>query len=333
MMAAGIAGQEYPQAGKDRTGMVDSLPSEPARQEPTRRGVGLRVILGTGLVSFLLGGAAFGYMAWRGGFDLAQLAEPVELSGVVRQQAEPTKPPTVADLRRETQQNAQTDVARQAVEIVAQQQGGLDQRLAGLEQRMARLDLQAQAAAGNAGRAEALLIAFAARRAIDRGAPLGYLADQLRLRFGDAKPIAVQTVIDAAHNPVTLDKLVARLDGLGPELESAQNKSGFARLRWELSELFVIRRENAPSPAPHKRLERARWFLESGRVEAAIAEVRNLPGADEAEEWIAEAARYGGAQRALDLLETSAVLESRGLRDGGGNKIEQASPLESGLQP
>src|SRR5690606_34403984 len=77
---------------------------------------------------------------------------------------------------------------------VAEQQGGLDQRIAAMEQRLARLDLQAAAAEGNAARAEGLLIAFAARRSIERGAQLGYLADQLQLRFGNAQPVAVRTV-------------------------------------------------------------------------------------------------------------------------------------------
>ena len=33
-------------------------------------------------------------------------------------------------------------------------------------------------------------------------------------------------------------------------------------------------------------------------------------------------------QRALDLIETAAVLEPRRLRDGAGNRIEQASPVQ-----
>jgi len=46
-------------------------------------------------------------------------------------------------------------------------------------------------AAGNAARAEGLLVAIAARRAIDNGTPLGYLTDQLRLRFGSSQSEAV----------------------------------------------------------------------------------------------------------------------------------------------
>ncbi|WP_170002413.1 hypothetical protein, partial [Pseudopontixanthobacter vadosimaris] len=206
---------------------------------------------------------------------------------------------------------------------VAQQQGGIEQRLDAAEQRLTRLDMQAQAAAGNAARAEGLLIAFATRRAMERGAELGYLADQLRLRFGDALPNAVGTVISASRDPVTLDRLIARLEGLRPDLRADASTTGLARVRQELSELFVIRRESAPSPQPERRMERARLFLESGRVNAAVAEIRNLPGAAEAQGWIEDAERYAATQRALDLIETAAVLEPRRLRDASGNPVGQ----------
>lgn len=217
--------------------------------------------------------------------------------------------------------------AAERVERVAEQQGGIDQRVAALEQRIARLDLQAEAASGNAARAEGLLIAFASRRAIERGAPLGYLADQLRLRFSDALPNAVDMVITASENPVTLDQLLARLEVLGPALAQAPPEENMlAKVRRELSELFVIRTEDTPSPRAQDRLRRARLFLESGRINSAIGVVRNMPNAGEAERWIADASRFAAAERALELLETAAILEPRRLRDGGGNRVEQPSP-------
>jgi hypothetical protein len=227
-------------------------------------------------------------------------------------------------------------VVEEAVERVAQvaeQQGGLDSRVAAMEQRLTRLDIQSQAAAGNAARAEGLLIAFASRRAIERGAPLGYLADQLRLRFGEARPNAVQTVIDAAQDPVTLDRLVARLEGLAPILNDAPaDEDVFTMLGREISSLFIVRREDTPSPLGERRLERARLFLESGRIEAAVQEVRSLPNAVEAEQWIADAERFAAAQRALETLETAAVLDPRGLRDSEGETVQQLSPALPGAQ-
>ena len=216
-----------------------------------------------------------------------------------------------------------------SMERVAEQQGGLEQRLNAAEQRLARLDLQAQAAAGNAARAEGLLISFATRRSIERGAELGYLADQLRLRFGDALPNAVRTLVGMSRNPVTIDQLLARLEGLEPALRASPEEPGLQRLRRELSNLFVIRRQTAPSPQPQRRIDRARMFLETGRYEAAIEEVQNMPGADAADQWIADVRRYAAAQRALDLIETAAVLEPRRLRDGQGERIEQPSPVVS----
>ena len=278
------------------------------------------------LVSFLLGAAIVGYFAWR---SLGPMGDDPETqfdngadTPALPAAANPSPTPSATATR-----------TAQAVEQMAETQGGIEQRLAAAEQRLARLDLQAEAAAGNAARAEGLLIAFATRRALDRGAELGYLADQLRLRFCDALPNAVNTVIDFSRDPVTIDVLLAQLEGIAPELESATEESGWDRLQRELGELFVIRRESTPSPQPERRLERARFFLESGRINRAIAEVRNLPGATHAEKWIADAERYAAAQRALDLIETSAVLEPRRLRDGTGNRVEQPSPVGAQTTP
>lgn len=269
--------------------------------------------------AFLLGAALVGYVAWRMNVDAGEQVVPDDTP-----QAALASPRTG-----ETSSPSPTATANRAsaetVEEMAEQQGGIDQRLAAAEQRLARLDLQAQAAAGNAARAEGLLIAFATRRAVDKGAELGYLADQLRLRFGDALPNAVNTILTFSREPVTLDQLIARLDGLSPELRSGGDRGGFERFTEELAALFTVRRESAPSPQPERRLERARLFLLSGRADSAAAEVRNLPGAQNAESWLRDAERYSSTQRALDLIETAAVLEPRRLRDGAGNRISQPS--------
>ncbi len=272
--------------------------------------------------SFALGAGLVGYIAWRdrGAQEAVQPAPQLAQSAAEEPRApgSPTPAPTATE-RRE---------AADTVEQMAEQQGGIDQRLAAAEQRLARLDLQAQAAAGNAARSEGLLIAFAIRRAIDKGAELGYLADQLRLRFGDALPNAVNTILTFSRDPVTLDQLTARLDGLSPQLQSGDQRGGFERFTEELGALFTVRRESAPSPQPEMRIERARLFLMSGRTSSAIAEVRNMPGARNAQGWLRDAERYAATQRALDLIETAAVLEPRRLRDGAGNRISQPSPAE-----
>jgi len=288
-----------------------------------------KAILGVALSSFLLGAVLVGYFYWYADDtpqQTAQLASETPADEAELIDAEVTPQPSPSASASEAAEAAE---AAEAVERVAEQQGGLDQRLAAAEQRLARLDLQAQAAAGNAARAEGLLIAFATRRAIERGAELGYLADQLRLRFGDALPNAVSTIISASRNPVTLDELLARLEGLGPQLSEGDREASWDEFKREVAELFVIRREDTPSPQPESRMDRARLFLESGRIDAAIAEVENLPGASKAEGWIADAKRLSAAMQALDLVETAAVLEPRRLRDGAGNPIDQLSPVEA----
>ena len=51
-----------------------------------------------------------------------------------------------------------------------------------------------------------------------------------------------------------------------------------------------------------------------------------MPGHATAREWLALAQRYVRAQRALDLIETAAILEPRDLKDGSGAPIPQPSP-------
>jgi hypothetical protein len=292
-----------------------------AHRSAARRRSMWGILTGALLGGFLLGGVAMWALA----------GAPPPSRWFSRETAAPAPAPARSPLAAMTAPAAAAAEAHQAaqqVAQVAQQQGGLDQRVAAMEQRLTRLDLQAQAAAGNASRAEGLLIAFAARRSLERGAPLGYLQDQLRLRFGDARPNAVQTVIDAARNPVTLDTLMARLTGLAPVV--AKKPEGEGALAWisrEFSQMFVVRRANAPSPAAANRIERAKLFLQTGRADLAAAEVRRLPNAAAARGWIADAERYAAAQRALDLLEMAAIQDPRGVRDGAGRPVQQPGPI------
>ncbi|MBO6944116.1 MAG: hypothetical protein JJ852_00865 [Altererythrobacter sp.] len=301
-----------------------------------RKGPSMRPIFGAAAGAFLLGASIVGYFYWR---DM-QDEEPVALSDgmadadsdlpalVDGSEDPPTPNPAPINDPAVAEAAVAAEEASEAVERVAEQQGGLDQRLAAAEQRLARLDLQAQAAAGNAARAEGLLIAFATRRYIERGEELGYLADQLRLRFGDSWPNAVRTVISFSRDPITLSSLQARLEGLGPKLQEDEGISSWADLRREIGALFVVRRESTPSPQPERRLERARQFLESGRIDSAIGEVRNMPGVEAAEDWIVDAERYASAMAALETIEMAAVLDPGRLRDGTGTPVEQRSPVE-----
>lgn len=183
-------------------------------------------------------------------------------------------------------------------------------RVEDLESRMSRINAQAEAASGNASRAEGMLTAFAARRAIDSGAALGYLENQLITRFGSAQGPAVTTVIKAAQDPVTLDILRAELASGGATWTSQAGISTWSKVQREMAELFVLRRDTAPSPAPTRRLERARQYTEVGNIEAAMREVSNLPGKAQARSWLDKAARYVMVRRALDNIERSALAQN-----------------------
>lgn len=182
-------------------------------------------------------------------------------------------------------------------------------RIATIEGRLAAIESQAQAAAGSAGRADAMLVAFAARRAIDRGVALGYLEPLLVQRFGRQNQAAVATIVTASRSPVMLDNLVAEYRTLGPALRGGGPEEGWwVGFRRELGSIVSFHRADMPSPQPQARYDRALARLESGEVDAALAETMRLPGAAHAEQWVARARRYISAHRALDEIESAALL-------------------------
>lgn len=304
-------------------------------QDVPRRGMSMRALVIAVFAAFVLG-AGVTFILARG--DSLAVGDLFSLRSDIASQADDASAPPASSAlpaAANTQAAQATgQEARDAVERVEQvevQAGGIDQRVAAMEQRLTRLDLQSQAAAGNAARAEGMLIAFAARRALERGQPLGFLEDQLRLRFGDARPNAVQTVLEASRDPVKQDQLLVRLDGLAAVLTDAPPGEGIlSRIGHELGQLFAIRTEDTQSPVAERRMERARIAIEAGRIENAISEVRAMPNADAAQQWLIDAERYAAAQRALEVLETAAVLEPRELRDGSGDRVEQPSPANAG---
>jgi hypothetical protein len=185
----------------------------------------------------------------------------------------------------------------------------VDARVSELEARIARADLRAAAAAGNAGRAEGMLIAFAARRAIDRGTGLGYIEGQLRERFAASQPRAVAQVIAAAQRPVTLVMLRQQLDAIAPQLTTGgKTEDWWTATQRTLGSLIVVRREGSGAPAPDERILRARLMIEGGQVDGALAEISRLPNATAAEGWAAAARRWIEAHQALDILEAAAIM-------------------------
>ena len=182
-------------------------------------------------------------------------------------------------------------------------------RIAAIEARVGAIDARADEARGDADRAEGLLVAFAARRALDRGQPLGFLEGMLRVHFGAVEPQAVAMVVGAAQRPVTLVQLQERWATLAPSFASASTGgSWWGGVQHEIGNLFVVHRADASSATPIDRNERIGRLLEQARVSEALGEVARLPASSDGAVWIASARRYVLARNALDRIETAALL-------------------------
>jgi hypothetical protein len=191
----------------------------------------------------------------------------------------------------------------------AAQSAAEEQKIANLENRLATVENATARAEGSAGRADALVVAFAARRAIDRGVALGYLENLLVDRFGAQHRAAVATIVTASHEPVRLDDLVAGYEAIGPELRSGgPQDSWWTNFKRELGSVVEVHSADRPASSAAARYDHARQRLASGNVDEALAETMRLPGAGRAGDWIAEARRYIAAHRALDEIESAALL-------------------------
>jgi hypothetical protein len=182
-------------------------------------------------------------------------------------------------------------------------------RVATLEARLARVESATARAEGSAGRADALLVAFAARRAIDRGVALGYLEPLLTERFAASHRQAVATIVTASRRPVRLDQLSADFATLAPRLKAAPESDNlWQTVRRQMGDLVTIRRADQPSQRPIATYDRAAARLAAGQVDQALAEAMRLPGISGAPKWVADARMYIAAHRALDEIESAALL-------------------------
>jgi hypothetical protein len=182
-------------------------------------------------------------------------------------------------------------------------------QIAALQNRVDALQNATQRAEGFAGRADALVVAFAARRAIDRGVALGYLEPLLVDRFAGQHRAAVATIVTASRSPVRLGELIAEYQAIGPELRrGGPQDSWWTDFKRELGTLVEVHRAERPAANPEARYNRALQQLSAGDVDRALAETMRLPGAQGAGDWIDKARRYIAAHRALDEIESAALL-------------------------
>jgi hypothetical protein len=279
------------------------------------------------LIAFLLGLAAMGWLLsrWEQGAVFlgianapAGVAEEQPLDPAAAQPAQPQEPVVALP----------GDQARFVIDPETQQ------RVARLEQRLTELDSASRAAVGNADRAEGLLVAFAARRALDRGVALGYIEHLLRQRFGQNQPQAVGLVITAARQPVTLQELQRELEDVGPRLAaSGADRSWWEGLKREMGSLITIRREGTQSTIPSERLRRARAHMAGGEVNLALVEILRMPGREQARTWVEKARRYVAARSALDAIETAALLDPVNPPQAPANQQPQPRPAQAPPQP
>lgn len=263
-------------------------PDTPVHSAPAR-GIPMMTIVVAVLIAFLTGLAVMAVMFRAGDW----WAEPSAAPATVVQPPVSATPVTAPGM----------DVA-----TLAAREQALAARLEALDTRLRTTDADARVAASYAGRAEAMMLVFGARRALERGQELGIIAGELRRRLGGAAPEAVTTVISASGEPITLEDLRVAFDQIAPRLSTSQPDDGWlSAIQREMSTLVIIRKQDAPSPHPRERLARARRLLGQGHVEAALAEVSRLPGAQGAESWMAAAGRYIETRRALDTLENAAI--------------------------
>ncbi len=261
-----------------------------------------------GLALVVVGAAAaiWTLARWQGAAEFLGVREEAPVAAIAGDG--PAMSPASTPALQSLVPNAVTDNNAAVAAAAENAQAAIDE-IDTLEERVKRLEAQIRRAEGSAGRADALLVAFAARRAVERGVALGYLEHLLVDRFGANYEPEVAQVITSARDPVRLDDLIARYERLGPTLRTGSEDVGaWQRVKRELSSLVAIYPAGQPNPKPRARYDRALVELRLGDVSAALAETMRMPGADSAGEWIEDARRYVTTRRALDRLESAALL-------------------------
>lgn len=254
-----------------------------------RMGWGARLLIG--FVLILAGAAA---ATW----GLAHSQSAARFLGVA---TSPSSPPRQTVL--------QPIIQPQSAQVAGALNPAIAEQIGQLQARLQRVESESQQAQGSAGRADALLIAFAARRAIERGIALGYLEPLLVDRFGKDHPQAVATIVTSSRTPVRLAALIASYQDLEPQLIGPPPNEGlWSGIKRGFSSLVTVHRSDRPSSQPKARYDRALSHLMAGEVDAALAETMRLPGAPRAGDWINEARRYVASHRALDEIESAALV-------------------------
>jgi hypothetical protein len=153
---------------------------------------------------------------------------------------------------------------------------------------------------------EAMLLAIAARRAVENGKSIEILLPRLRMAFGQTSPQALATLAEAGAQPLSNAALLAEFEPLAPQLARPAG-TGWERIRYEFSTLFVLRPDDRAKSPSSARLERIKQNLIAGETATALRLVRALPGAPNGADWIAKAEKAVAVMGALDTLDRTAI--------------------------
>ena len=283
-------------------------------QTDTNYGMRLRTLIIFILIAFIGGIITAGWAITK--YDLFQ-PEAATISANQSDDIIRLSPETIAepDARQTPITNGNANQTNNTLDTIIQQQNDnvndqlINERVDSLDNRLAQIDSQAQQLSGNATRTEAMLIAFAARRAIDSGSRLGYIKNQLQTRFINSNADDVKVIIEAGDNPVRLSALQNQLEnGARFLLQSDDDKSTWDVIKKEISELIIIRPANSRPSQTEQRLAQIKMDLNNRDVKNAISKMEEMPGAINAREWISYARRYIKVQEALDAIEKTAIL-------------------------
>lgn len=270
-----------------------------------------RMLLGLVLLAFVAGAIATGWLLSRSGWSSGDPSSAPEMAALA--EAPPPATPALARLADSVDPvtgNARplTAPSPSGTPPLAGSLGPVSEQVDTLEARLASIRAAVDHAESNGRRAEAMLLAVAARRTLDRGVPLGFLQAQLRARF-PGQPRAVDTIVQTAARPVTVESLRAGL----PDLDLVRSGGRLLTLvRGEGPPLLSFRRSGTPIRDPAKRLDDADQALGRGDVAAAVDQVSAMRSTPERQRWLDAARRYLDARQALDVIETAAILQGSG---------------------
>ncbi len=199
------------------------------------------------------------------------------------------------------------DPAKSTLNSASQTSSAMAERIAELEARLARAEAKTSASVSpiSSNPINGLVLAFAARRALERGLPLGPVEDELVSYFGTTQPQLVAAIASAARQPISLEELQSELRALAPSLAGSE-AGWWERLSHNLASLVSVRKFDQKSTNPQSLFGEAVAALDAGKVDVAIDTVSSLPEREVAHSWLEKAKRFQAAEKALTNLEASA---------------------------